>query len=75
MACQASLAMEFSRQECWSRSSFPSPGDLPDPRTEPESLALQADADALLPEPPGKSRLESGKMGKGTDFNYKTSKV
>ena len=31
---------------------FPSPGDLPDPGTEPGSPALQADA--LLSEPPGK---------------------
>ena len=33
---------------------FPSPGDLPDPGSESESLALQAD---FLPsEPPGKPR-------------------
>ena len=32
---------------------FPSPGDLPDPGIEPGSPALQADA--LPPEPPGKS--------------------
>ena len=30
---------------------FPSPGDLPDPGTEPGSSALQADT--LLSEPPG----------------------
>ena len=35
--------MEFSRQEYWSRLPFPSPGDLPDPGTEPGSPALQAD--------------------------------
>ena len=45
--------MEFSRQEYWSRLSFPSPGDLPDPGIEPESPALQADS--LLSESPGKS--------------------
>ena len=44
--------MEFSRQEYWSGLPFPSPGDLPDPRTEPMSPALQADA--LPSEPPGK---------------------
>jgi len=44
--------MGFSRQECWSGLSFPSPGDLPDPGIEPRSPALQADA--LPPEPPGK---------------------
>ena len=29
------LAMEFSRQECWSGLPFPSPRDLPDPGVEP----------------------------------------
>ena len=28
VACQASLSMEFSRQEYWSGFPFPSPGDL-----------------------------------------------
>ena len=32
------------RQEYWSRFSFPSPGDLPDPGVKPRSPALQADA-------------------------------
>ena len=31
---QASLSMEFSRQECWSGLLFPSPGHLPDPGIE-----------------------------------------
>ena len=44
--------MGFSRQEYWSGLPFPSPADLPDPGTEPESLTLQADS--LLSEPPGK---------------------
>ena len=52
VAHQAPLPMEFSRQEYWSRLSFPSPGDLPNPGTEPRSSALQADA--LTSEPPGK---------------------
>ena len=51
VALEAPLSMEFSRQEYWSGLPFPSPGDLPDPRTEPGSLELQADS--LLPEPPG----------------------
>ena len=34
--------MGFSRQEYWSGLPFPSPGDLPKPRTEPRSPALQA---------------------------------
>ena len=32
--------MEFSRQENWSELPFPSPGDLPDPETEPTSPVL-----------------------------------
>ena len=40
-ACQAPLSMGFSRQEYWSGLSFPSPGDLPDPGTEPVSPILQ----------------------------------
>ena len=43
-ACQASLSMEFSRQEYWSGLPFPSPGDLSDPGIEPGFPALQADA-------------------------------
>ena len=55
VAYQAPLSMEFSRQEYWSGLPFPSPGDLPDPGIEPRSPALQADA--LLPELPGKPIL------------------
>ena len=44
VACQAPLSMRFSRQEYWSGLPFPSPGDLPDPRIEPWSPALQADS-------------------------------
>ena len=33
--------MGLSRQEYWSGLPFPSPGDLPDPRIEPMSPALQ----------------------------------
>ena len=40
VACQASLSMEFSRQEYWSELPFPSPGDLPDTVIEPTSPAL-----------------------------------
>ena len=32
---QAPLSMVFFRQEYWSGLSFPSPGCLPDPGTEP----------------------------------------
>ena len=44
VAHQAPLSMGFSRQEYWSRLSFPPPGDLPHPGIEPNSpvsLALQ----------------------------------
>ena len=34
----APLCMEFSRQEYWSGLPFPTPGDLPNPETEPMSL-------------------------------------
>ena len=46
-AHQAPLSTGFSRQEHWSGLPFPSPGALPNPGTEPESLtspALQADS-------------------------------
>ena len=52
VARQASLCMEFSRQEYWSGLPFPSPGDLPNPGAEPGSPALQTDSSPS--EPPGK---------------------
>ena len=42
VACQAPLSMEFSRQEHWRGLTFPSPGNFPDPRIEPGSLASPA---------------------------------
>ena len=51
-AYQAPPSMGFSRQESWSGLPVPSPGDLPDPGSEPGSPALEADA--LTSEPPGK---------------------
>ena len=42
VACQAPLAMGFSRQEGCSELPFPSPGDLPDPGIEPASLESPA---------------------------------
>ena len=51
-------SMEFSRQECWRGSPFPSPGDLPDPGIEPRSPALQAHA--LPSEPPRKPNVSVG---------------
>ena len=40
VACQAPLSMEFSREENWSRLSFPVPGALSDPAVNPVSPAL-----------------------------------
>ena len=45
VAHQAPLSVGSSRQAYWSGLPFPSPGDLPDPGTEPRSPALQADTD------------------------------
>ena len=42
VAHQASLSMEFSRQEYWSRLPFPTSRKLPDPGIEPASLASSA---------------------------------
>ena len=36
---QAPLSMKFPRQEYWSRLSFPTPGDLPNPGIKSMSLA------------------------------------
>ena len=41
---QAPLSMELSRQQNWSRLSFLSSGDLPDPAIKPGSPALQTDS-------------------------------
>ena len=54
IAHHARLSTGFSRQQYWSGLPFPSPGNLPDPGSEPRSPALQADS--LLSEPPGKLR-------------------
>ena len=45
---QAPLSMEFSRQEYWSQLPFSSPGDLPNPETEPASLTSPALAGRLF---------------------------
>ena len=58
VAYQASLSLEFSRQEYWSGLPFPLPGDLPDPGIKPGSPTLWADA--LPSEPPGKSARRRG---------------
>ena len=54
-ACQASLSMEFSRQEHWSGLSFPTAGDLPNLGIETVSPVSPALAGRLFAtEPPGK---------------------
>ena len=47
-AHQVPLSMGFSRQEYGSGFPFPSPGDLPDPGTEPVSLVSPAVAGGFL---------------------------
>jgi len=52
IAHQAPLSMGFPRQEYWSELQFPSPGNFPDPGTEPQSPVLAGDL--FTTEPPGK---------------------
>ena len=52
LTLQATLSMEFPRQECWSGLPLPSPKGLPNPGIKPGSPALQADPAPA--EPPGK---------------------
>ena len=52
---QAPLSMGFPRQEYWSGSPRPSPGEIPDPEIEhmsPVSPALQADSLPTEPQTP-----------------------
>ena len=51
---QFPLSRAFFRKEYWTGLSCPPSGDLPNPRIESRSLALQADS--LLSEPPGKPK-------------------
>ena len=44
---QLTRLMEFPRQECWGGLPCPPPGNLPKPRIEPRSPALQADSLSL----------------------------
>ena len=44
VAHQTTLSVGFPRQEYWSGLSFPPPGDLPDPETEPMPPALQVES-------------------------------
>ena len=51
IGCQASLSMEFSRQEHWKVLPFPPPGGLPNPRIEPASLEFLVLAGGLFTRP------------------------
>ena len=58
VARQAPLPMGFTRQESWSGLPFLPPGDLPDPGTEPTSLASPTSAGGFFTTgPPGKPLL------------------
>ena len=53
VACQASLSMEFSRQEYWSGLPCPPPRDLPDPGSNPHlSCLLHRQVGSLPLDPP-----------------------
>ena len=65
VAHQAPLSMGFSRQEHWSGLPFTSPGDLPDPGSEPWSPALQADS---LPSELPEEALLQAKLMEVTEF-------
>ena len=55
VAHQVPLSVGFPRQEYWSKLSFPSPEDLPDPGIKPMSLVSPALADKFFTsEPPGR---------------------
>ena len=58
---QASLSMEFFRQEHWSGLTYSPPGDLPNPEIKPESPASPALAGrSFTIMPPGKSKIMIG---------------
>ena len=69
---QVSLSMEFFRQEYWSGLPYPSPGDLPYPRTEPASPALAGRF--LTNEPSGKPKqIYRYQMGEDRFGDFKVS--
>ena len=71
------LSMGFSRQEYRSGLPFPSPEDLPNPRIEPRSPALQADALASEPPVPGSGTVLISflfSLFDFSDFHYSVSK-
>ena len=64
-AHQAPLSMGFSGQEYWSRLSFPSPSDIPNPGIEPGSPGLSFPSPSDVPDPgiePGSPPLQAGSL-------------
>ena len=59
VASQTPLSMEFSRQKFWSGLLVPSPGELPDPGTEPTSFASPALAGRFFTTAPPEKPLAS----------------
>ena len=55
-ACQAPLFMGFPRQEYWRGLQFPTPGDLPNPGIEPQSLVPSALASRFFTTVPPRAR-------------------
>ena len=75
VAHQVLLSMGFPRQEYWSKLPFPSPGDLPDPGTNPQSPTSQADYLSLshlgsLGEVARKHKILFISFGRGLLLNY-----
>ena len=62
LTCQVPVSMKFPRQEYWSGLPFPSPEDLPDPRTE---LAFPALAGRFFTTEPHRRPLGSVNRNKG----------
>ena len=60
LAHQIPLSMGFPRQEYWSGLPFPPPGDLPNPRLEPESLVSPALAGGFFTTEPLGNYLKIG---------------
>ena len=69
-ACQAPLSMRFPRQEYWNGLPFPSPGNLPHPGTEPESLMSPAVAGGFFTTSATRGDLTCHGATKAMCYNY-----
>ena len=71
---QAPLSLGFYRQESWSGSPFPPPGDLPDPGVKPVSFLSPAPAGRFFTTgPPGKPIASSDfcqMISHGSSFQF-----